>query len=99
MQLKFTPLAQRDLETIGDYIAEDNPKRAVTFVRELRDQCHKLLRMPQAYRLRPDIMNNIRSSVYGRYVIYFSVDGNTMRIVRILHAAMDASAHLDTESN
>jgi len=46
MQVKFTPLAQRDLETIGDYIAEDNPGRAVTFVRELRDQCYKISRLP-----------------------------------------------------
>jgi len=96
MQLKFTPLAQMDLETIGDYIAEDDPRRAVTFVRELRDQCYKICRFPQGYRLRIDITENIRSSVYGRYVIYFAVEGNNVKIVRILHGAMDASAYLDT---
>jgi toxin ParE1/3/4 len=28
----FTPLAERDLEEIGDYIATGNPRRAVSFV-------------------------------------------------------------------
>ena len=36
MQLLITPLAAFDLEEIGDYIAQDNPIRAGTFVAELR---------------------------------------------------------------
>ena len=39
MRVAISPLAERDLERIGDYIAEDNPARAVGFVAELRDQC------------------------------------------------------------
>lgn len=94
MHLIITPLAQRDLETIGDYIAEDNPARAATFIRELRNQCSKIQQTPKAYRLRSDIASGIRSSVYGRYVIYFIADNDIVRIIRILHGAMDASAHL-----
>lgn len=97
MRLVITPLAQRDLETIGDYIAEDNPVRAVTFIRELRAHCSKVRQMPQAYRLRPDIAEGIRSSVYGRYVFYFVIESDIVRIVRVLHGAMDAVAHLDTD--
>jgi toxin ParE1/3/4 len=94
MRLIITPLAQRDLETIGDYIAEDNPARAATFIRELRNQCNKIQQTPNAYRLRSDIASGIRSSVYGRYVIYFTADNDIVRIIRILHGAMDASGHL-----
>ena len=36
MRLLITPLAEQDLETIADYIANDNPARALSFVRELR---------------------------------------------------------------
>jgi plasmid stabilization system protein ParE len=32
MRLSFTPLAEQDLEAIGDYIAADNPKRAVSYL-------------------------------------------------------------------
>ncbi len=38
MRVSISPLAERDLEAIGDYIADDNPARAVSFVAELRDQ-------------------------------------------------------------
>jgi toxin ParE1/3/4 len=35
MQLLITPLTAFDLEEIGDYIAQDNPLRAGTFVADL----------------------------------------------------------------
>ena len=38
MRLNFTPMAEQDLEAIADYIAADNPGRALSFVRELRTQ-------------------------------------------------------------
>ena len=44
MQLLITPLAAFDLEEIGDYIAQENPIRAGTFVAELR--VRKILSQP-----------------------------------------------------
>ncbi|MCC5862845.1 MAG: type II toxin-antitoxin system RelE/ParE family toxin [Gammaproteobacteria bacterium] len=46
MRLTLTPLAEQDLEAIGDYIAGDNPIPAVSFIRELRDQCHRIAANP-----------------------------------------------------
>ena len=43
MGLGFTPLAERDLVAIADYIPIDNPRRAVSFARELRQQCERML--------------------------------------------------------
>jgi len=94
MLLEFLPQAERDLEGIGDYIAADNPARAVTFIRELRAKCSSIQQTPQAYRLRPDLAEGLRSSVHGRYVIYFTTDNDTVRIIRVLHGAMDAAACL-----
>jgi len=94
MRLEFQPQAVRDLEGIGDYIADDNPVRAVTFIRELRSHCHLIEQTPLAYPLRSDIATGIRSAAYGRYVIYFTVDKDVVRIIRVLHGAMDATSHL-----
>jgi len=44
--LRFTPLAEHDLESIPDYIAADNPYRAFTFVRELCQQCRRIALNP-----------------------------------------------------
>lgn len=45
---EFRPAAEEDLESIADYIAEDNPSRAVTFVQELREKCRMLAEMPKS---------------------------------------------------
>ena len=43
MTVVFSPVAETDLEEIGDYVALDNPRRAVTFVREIRDPMQRHL--------------------------------------------------------
>jgi toxin ParE1/3/4 len=52
MRLIFAPLATADLEEIGDYIAPDKPPRALSFMRELRAQCRKILDNPLAFAAR-----------------------------------------------
>ncbi|WP_442955594.1 type II toxin-antitoxin system RelE/ParE family toxin [Paraburkholderia sp. MPAMCS5] len=37
MIVRISPAAEGELESIGDYIAQDNSRRAVSFVREFRD--------------------------------------------------------------
>jgi toxin ParE1/3/4 len=70
----ISPLAASDLEMIGDYIAQDNPHRAVTFIAELRNQCDKIAASPKTFRSRPELGENIRSSAYGNYVIFFQTE-------------------------
>ena len=92
MHVTISLLAERDLEAIGDYIADDNPARAVTFVAELRDQCATIARAPQAYRSRPELGEGIRSCAHGNYVIFFTTTKVRLTIVRVLHGAMDIPA-------
>ncbi|UGQ46703.1 type II toxin-antitoxin system RelE/ParE family toxin [Massilia endophytica] len=40
--LLLLPQAISDLEEIADYIALDNPRRAVSFIDELRRQCRRI---------------------------------------------------------
>jgi plasmid stabilization system protein ParE len=42
LNVVITEVAEADLERIGDWIAADNPERALTFVLELRDKCEAL---------------------------------------------------------
>ena len=92
MQVSFAPLAISDLEGIGDYIAADNPRRAVSFVEDLQHQCNKILRAPLGYRARTELAEGLRSCPYGNHVIFFRVSETDLLIVRILHGAMDMSA-------
>ena len=87
MRLVFDRRAEFDLESIGDYIATDNPTRAVSFVREIREHCERLMRFPEASRLRPEYGPNVRASVFRRYLIFYVVDGGALRIRRVVHGA------------
>jgi toxin ParE1/3/4 len=91
-RLEFSPLAQADLETIGDYISQDSPGNAIRFIEGLRTQCEKITRAPMVYAARPELADGLRSCAHERYVIFFlpSLDG--LRVVRNLHIAMDANS-------
>lgn len=65
--------AEADLEEIGDYIAQDNPERAVTFLEEIRGRFDAISQMPRAYPERPEIDDGVRACVHGQYVIFYYV--------------------------
>jgi len=43
MNCFFSTLAEVDLEEIADYIARDNPQRALSFIHEIRERCQKIV--------------------------------------------------------
>lgn len=95
MRLVVTPLAEQDLEEIGDYIAQDNPDRAASFVMDLQAQCRKICTNPGGYRRRPELSDELRSCAYGNYVIFFESTNDLVTIIRILHGARDLPAVFD----
>lgn len=89
MELVFDRRAEFDLEEIGDYISADNPARAVSFVREIREHCERLIRFPEASPRRPEYGLDVRMSVFRRYLVFYVVDGDVLRIRRVVHGARD----------
>lgn len=87
MFLKFSTQSALDLEEIGDYIARENPLRAISFLEELEKHCQKITETPEAFPLRKDLAHNLRMAVHGNYLIFFSVELDMLRIERILHGA------------
>ncbi|UVA80748.1 type II toxin-antitoxin system RelE/ParE family toxin [Pandoraea commovens] len=97
MIVHLLPEAIVDLETVGDYIALDNPRRAVAFIQELRDRCLSLADMPYAFPVVPRYERfGIRHRVYGNYQIFYRVVESDERIdiVHILHSARNYAAIL-----
>ena len=87
MRFSFSPSAVDDLEEIGDYIARDNPSRAVSFLDKLESHCRKIAEMPRMYPLRENIAPGIRIAVHKNYLILFQILENGVRIERIVHGA------------
>ena len=97
IRVDLTPLAERDLEAIGDYIALDDPLRTVTFVEELRQATEVLATFPKAFPVVPGYEErDVRFHTYGRYVIYYRVvaDGARVVVLRVLNAAQDREREL-----
>ncbi len=96
MHLTFLPRAKADLIEIGDYIAQDNPERARSFVQELVKHCQTLEAFPQQGTARDDVRPGFRSLIFGHYVIFYHIT-DTVEIVRVLHSARDMDSFDDLD--
>ncbi len=89
MRVEFSTFVEGDLVAIVDYIAEDNPIRVVEFLREIRDEIRRIGRNPLIYRLRPEIGEEARLAIVGRYVILFRIRGKVVRVERVVFGGRD----------
>ncbi len=91
----INPGAEADLQRIGDIIAENNPIRAVTFARELRQRCESLAHTPRRFPLVPRYEHTgVRRVVHGNYLIFYHVGVHKIDVLRIVHSAMNYEAIL-----
>ncbi len=89
MQVGFSRFLESDLDAIADYIAHDNPERAVTFLDEIHAEIRLIGKNPQLYRLRPEIGAGVRMGIVGHYAILFRIVGPTVVIERVVYAGRD----------
>jgi toxin ParE1/3/4 len=97
MKVRFTREAEADLEGIGDKIAERNPVRATTYVRELRERCLSVGDFPRAWPPRPQWGESVRITVHGNYVIVHRVRDEMVQILRVVHGARDLDVLFEEE--
>ncbi|WP_407051635.1 type II toxin-antitoxin system RelE/ParE family toxin [Methyloraptor flagellatus] len=89
LPLVFAALAIDDLDQIALAIAVDSPRRARTFVAELRAKCSVIAENPAAYPLREEFGAGVRLTMHGRYIIFHAIRDERVVIERILHGARD----------
>ena len=92
---RFSPKAERDLDDIQSYIASDNPEAAARVRAQILAAADFLAQHPGAGRriLRTAPRHaEIRWLVvprYRNYLIFYRPFGETIMVVRVLHAAQD----------
>jgi toxin ParE1/3/4 len=89
--LTFSPKARQDLLGIAAFIAQDNPKRAVSFVDELREACRFRARYPHSGRQDHDVRPGILWFSHAGYVFYYRAlpEDAGIRVLRVFHGAQD----------
>lgn len=98
MIVVFTNEAAADLERIGDWIARDNPRRAVSFVEELVACCIRIADAPEGFPLlRDHRRSGVRRRPHGQYLVFYRLRAGRIEILHVLHGAQDYAAILFPE--
>ena len=88
MRLRWTRLAESDLDDIADYIGQDSPAAAARVVLELIDQTEALLTRHVALGRPGRVLGTRELVVAGLpYVIPYRVRENNIEILRVLHTS------------
>lgn len=95
MQIELSHYVESDLDAIADFIAQDNPRRAVTFIQDIRKKFHDIQREPLIYQLRPDIGEDARMTTVVNYAILFRIMGNIVRIERVVYGSRNLPSVFD----
>ncbi|CAB9541224.1 hypothetical protein BROOK1789C_1079 [Bathymodiolus brooksi thiotrophic gill symbiont] len=96
-QIIIMPSAREGLLVIGEYIALDNPTRAITFVDEMTTSLNKTLSIfPYSGKIveELDLIDEIRIWSYDHYNSYYRVldDKQIVEILFVFNASRDVSS-------
>ena len=81
--------AAGDLRDIRDWIAENDPQRAVRYLEELEALFARLAARPLIGRPRDDVGPGVRSMVHRNHVVFYRPRGADVEIARVLHGRRD----------
>ena len=88
MALKWTKTALLSVDDIASFIAQDNPTRATSFVRELKDAVTKLQVHPGMGRA-GRVPGTRELVLHKNYIAIYRVRGDDVEILRLHHVAQN----------
>lgn len=92
VKILLRPEAERDLDEIWLYIAQDNPASADKFLDEIEETSRKLARFKNMGRNRDELYPGLQSFPVGKYLIFYMPISGGIEIIRVLHGMMDIDA-------
>ncbi|MCG8637597.1 MAG: type II toxin-antitoxin system RelE/ParE family toxin [Desulfobacterales bacterium] len=89
-QVNLTRQAQKDLEGIYYYIADDSIRNAENFIRQLEQKIYTLERFPERNSLIPEnsfFDTDYRHLIHKKYRVIYRIEDDSVFILRIFHGA------------
>ncbi len=83
------PQVDLDLDSIWDFIADDNPTAADRVLDRIGEVLDMLIRNPLAGRQRPELASGLRSFPAGNYIVFYLPLDDGIEVVRILSGYLD----------
>ena|SRR5437867_5637836 len=93
-RLVISPAARSDLVNIREYIAPENKRAATRIIREIKASFKTLLTFPELGRRRDELKKGLRSFPIEKYVVFYFVTEQHVKIARVLHGAQDIDSIL-----
>ena len=94
MKVHWTDNAQRHLDGIHSYIAQNSPEYAKRMVDRLTRRSQQISAHPLSGRIVPEYeVDRIREGIEGSYRIIYHVKPDQIDVIAVLHGAMNTSAN------
>jgi toxin ParE1/3/4 len=89
-EIRWTLAAAEDLRLLEEWIARDSVLNAVEFTDRLVGSVDKLAEVPLIGRVVPEFsLETMREIIFRGYRIVYSVEADTVTILRVIHGALD----------
>jgi toxin ParE1/3/4 len=83
------PEAERDLEEIWWYIAQDSPLSADRLLDRIQENCLALANFPLMGTSRDELIAGLRCQPVGNYLVFYFPLEDGIDIIRVLHGSRD----------
>ncbi len=88
MRIHWTDAASKDLDSIEEYIRQDNPRAAIRQVLRIVDTVEQTLSAAPAIGKPGRIANTREFYVTGTpYIVAYRIKENTLEVLRVIHGA------------
>jgi toxin ParE1/3/4 len=88
-RLIVSPAARSDLLDIWDFISYENSRAADRIIKEITARFETLLAFPQSGGRRDELKEGLRSFGVERYIVFYFIIEDGIKIARVLHCAQD----------
>lgn len=86
LEVKWSPEAVEDIESIAEYIARDSDYYARSVVTEILSASHRVREFPLIGRIVPEIGNEtIRERLVYSYRLVYRIESDRILIVAVIH--------------
>ncbi len=93
---ELSSLADKDLEDVFDYTLEEfGLDQAISYLQSIEKVLQQLIVNPDLGRERPDIRTGLRSFPKGSHVIFYRIQTDVLKVVRVLHGSRDVLRFLE----
>jgi toxin ParE1/3/4 len=88
-RLFVSPAARSDLLNIWEFLSYLSELKADRTMKEIYGRFETLLEFPESGRRRDELKKGLRSFPVGKYLVFYFIIEDGIRIARVLHSAQD----------